>query len=283
MPAKKKKLSSTKKIKKQITNREENPISLPVPTPQKDIEEYSDRDKYMSLGEHLEELRQRLIKCILIVGAFSIFFLVFGEEVHEIFSAPYKRVLGENATFFQIKLMAPIFVYLEISLMLSVLFSVPFILYIIWGFVAPAVEENTERYGKLLIIFATLLFWSGIALCWFTVFENFLRVFLVMFRLPNIETKLPIDEYYNIFFNLHLIFGLSFELPIVLIILGQIGILNSNFLISRWRETVVILSIASAVLSPGPDVFSMMMLFVPLLVLFFISILVMKLLERNSN
>jgi sec-independent protein translocase protein TatC len=240
------------------------------------------REKYMSLGDHLEELRQRLIHCILIVTVFTIGFMFFGSEVHTIFASPYKKVLGANATFYQIKLMAPMLIYLKTSFVLAILFSVPLLLYILWGFIAPAVDVSLERYGKFMIVFATLLFWSGLALCWFTVFENFLRVFLVMFQPPDIDTKLPIDEYYDVFFNIHLIFGLSFELPVVLILLGRLGLVTSNFLLAKWRETLVILSIFSAILSPGPDVFSMMMLFAPLIVLFFASILIMRITENKA-
>ena len=241
------------------------------------------REKYMSLGDHLDELRQRLIHCILIVSALTTVFLFFGSDVHTIFASPYKKVLGANASFYQIKLMAPMLIYLKTSFILAILFSVPLLLYIIWGFIAPAVGLNMERYGKLMITFATLLFWAGLALCWFTVFENFLRIFLVMFRPPDIDMKLPIDEYYDVFFNIHLIFGLSFELPVVLILLGRIGLVTSDYLIAKWRETTIILSVFSAVLSPGPDVFSMLMLFAPLLVLFFTSILIMRVTENRSK
>ncbi|MBK6604882.1 MAG: twin-arginine translocase subunit TatC [Leptospiraceae bacterium] len=237
----------------------------------------------MSLGDHLEELRQRLIHCILIVTVFTIGFMFFGSEVHTIFASPYKKVLGANATFYQIKLMAPMLIYLKTSFVLAILFSVPLLLYILWGFIAPAVDVSMERYGKLMITFATILFWGGLALCWFTVFENFLKIFLVMFRPPDIDMKLPIDEYYDVFFNIHLIFGLSFELPVVLILLGRLGLVTSSYLLAKWRETIVILSIFSAILSPGPDVFSMMMLFAPLLVLFFASILIMRITERNAE
>lgn len=103
-----------------------------------------------------------------------------------------------------------------------------------------------------------------------------------MFQPPDIDTKLPIDEYYDVFFNIHLIFGLSFELPVVLILLGRVGIVSSNFLLAKWRETLVILSFFSAVLSPGPDVFSMMMLFAPLILLFFASILIMRITENKA-
>ncbi|HRG47649.1 MAG TPA: twin-arginine translocase subunit TatC [Leptospiraceae bacterium] len=237
----------------------------------------------MSLGDHLEELRQRLIHCILIVTVFTIGFMIFGSEVHTIFASPYKKVLGANATFYQIKLMAPMLIYLKTSFILAILFSVPLLLYILWGFIAPAVDVSMERYGKLMIAFATILFWGGLALCWFTVFENFLKIFLVMFRPPDIDMKLPIDEYYDVFFNIHLIFGLSFELPVVLILLGRLGLVTSSYLLAKWRETTVILSVFSAILSPGPDVFSMMMLFAPLLVLFFASILIMRITERNAE
>ncbi|HMV41373.1 MAG TPA: twin-arginine translocase subunit TatC [Leptospiraceae bacterium] len=253
--------------------------------PDKQTEEVipNDREKYMSLGDHLEELRQRLIKCLLIVGLFTIVFMIFGSEVHSIFASPYKKVLGEKATFYQVKLMAPMLIYLKTSFILAILFSVPLLLYIIWGFISPAVDIEMERYGKLMIVFATLLFWTGLAVCWFTVFENFLRVFLVMFQPGDIDTKLPIDEYYDVFFNLHLIFGISFELPVVLILLGRIGLISSDFLLNKWRETTVILSVFSAVLSPGPDVFSMMMLFAPLLVLFFLSIIIMRIAETRKE
>ncbi len=278
-------MAAKKKSTKSKTKQKPIPLEIEtreISTSETSLEEFDPREKYMSLGDHLEELRIRLIKCLFIVFAITVFFMSFGAETHKILAGPYKRVLGENATFFQIKLMAPILIYLKTSMMLAVLISVPFILYLIWGFIAPAVDKNTERYGKVLIIFATFLFWSGITLCWFTVFESFLRVFLVLFRTPDIETKLPIDEYYDIFFNLHLVFGLSFELPIVLIILGQIGLISSDFLISKWRETTIIIAVASAILSPGPELFSMMMLFVPLLVLFFLSIFLMRFLEKKS-
>ena len=257
-------------------------VELPAVTQDEEIIPADNREKYMSLGDHLEELRQRLIHCILIVTVFTIGFMFFGSEVHAIFASPYKKVLGANATFYQIKLMAPMLIYLKTSFILAILFSVPLLLYILWGFIAPAVDVSMERYGKFMIAFATLLFWSGLALCWFTVFENFLRVFLIMFQPPDIDTKLPIDEYYDVFFNIHLIFGLSFELPVVLILLGRVGIVSSNFLLAKWRETLVILSFFSAVLSPGPDVFSMMMLFAPLIILFFASILIMRITENKA-
>ena len=282
-PKKKESLKKTKNSPKSITN---SPIENIEIVPRQAVDEIisSDtREKYMSLGDHLEELRQRLIHCIFIVAIFTIGFLIFGSEVHEIFASPYKKVLGANATFYQIKLMAPMLIYLKTSFLLAILFSVPLLLYIMWGFIAPAVDISMEHYGKLMIAFATILFWSGLALCWFTVFENFLKIFLVMFRPPDIDMKLPIDEYYDVFFNIHLIFGLSFELPVVLILLGRLGLVTSTFLLAKWRETTVILSVVSAVLSPGPDVFSMIMLFIPLLILFFASILIMRVTENKSQ
>ncbi|EMF79862.1 Sec-independent protein translocase protein TatC domain protein [Leptospira weilii serovar Topaz str. LT2116] len=77
-----------------------------------------------------------------------------------------------------------------------------------------------------------------------------------------------------------MIFGLSFQLPIVLILLGSLGIIRSSFLLLKWREAIIVLAIAAAVLSPGPDLISMLFLFVPLAVLFVVSIVLMKVIER---
>ncbi|EMG01680.1 Sec-independent protein translocase protein TatC domain protein [Leptospira borgpetersenii str. 200701203] len=77
-----------------------------------------------------------------------------------------------------------------------------------------------------------------------------------------------------------MIFGLSFQLPIVLILLGSLGIIRSSFLILKWREAIIVLAIAAAVLSPGPDLISMLFLFVPLAILFVVSIVLMKVIER---
>lgn len=240
-----------------------------------------DREKFMTLGEHLEDLRKVLIRTLLVFSVFFIASLFFGEEIHKIFTRPYKNVLGEGATFYQIKLMAPFMVYLRTGFMVSVLFSFPFTLMFLWGFVAPALEPKTARLGKGLILFSTVLFWLGIWLCWTEAFENFLRIFLVTFRPLDIETKLPIDEYYDVFFNIHLIFGLAFQLPVLMVLFAAIGILKLSFLLRYWRESILGLAIAAAVLSPGPDAMSMLMLFIPLTILFAISLLLIFFIERK--
>jgi len=239
-------------------------------------------EKFMTLGEHLDELRNRIIQGIVILTALMVISLFFGAEIHKIFSSPYKRILGEQATFYQIKLMAPFIIYLKTSFMIAVLFGFPLIFFLIWGFISPAFDSNFQKYGKFIIAFSTLLFWGGVALCWFSVFENLLRVFLVDFRPADIDTQLPIDEYYDIFFNIHLVFGLTFQLPVIMIILGRMGILRSSSLLKYWREMTLAMSVAAAFLSPGPDVISMMMLFVPLMVLFFLSVFIMKFFERKK-
>jgi sec-independent protein translocase protein TatC len=244
----------------------------------------SDREKYMTLGDHLEELRKRLIHGVLIVFSITVVALFFGSEVHSFFISPYRHALGDpKATFYQIKLMAPFLIYLKTAFLLSFLISFPFLFYILWGFVSPALDEKTEKSGLFIIIFSSILFWSGILLCWFTVFENFLRIFLVTWMPEGVEAKLPIDEYYDLFFNLHLIFGVSFQLPIVLILLGRIGIISSGLLVRRWREIIISLAVFAAVFSPGPDVISMMMLFAPLVFLFFLSLVLMKFFEKREK
>ena len=281
MPAKKKNASK----KKSSPSLSSEPILKSIPPEVRvpeELEEYNPREKYMTLGEHLEELRWVLIKSLITISLLMIGSLFFATELHTLFVRPYKNVLGKDATFFQIKLMAPIFIYLKTSFMVSLLFGFPIIFYYLWSFVSPALDQSTEKAGKFLILFSTLLFWSGILVCWLTVFENLLEIFLIIFRPPDVDMKLPIDEYYDIFFNIHLVFGASFQLPIVLILLGRLGILKSSFLISKWREATIIISVFSAFFSPGPDVFSMMMLFIPLMILFTVSLIIMVISEKKE-
>ncbi|MCC5815098.1 MAG: twin-arginine translocase subunit TatC [Leptospira sp.] len=238
----------------------------------------------MTLGDHLDELRQRLIKGVILVSIFTAVSLFFGSEIHSYFISPYQKALGDpEAKFYQIKLMAPFLIYLKTAFLLSVLIAFPFLFYILWGFVAPALDEQTERYGIFIVLFSTMLFWSGVVLCWFTVFENFLRIFLVTWMPDGVDAKLPIDEYYDLFFNLHLVFGISFQLPVILVLFGRLGIIKTSFLLRRWREIVIGLAVFSAVFSPGPDVISMLMLFGPLLILFSVSLILMKILERKDE
>ncbi|UOG35502.1 twin-arginine translocase subunit TatC [Leptospira noguchii] len=250
-----------------------------LPSPEESVSR--DKEKYMTLGDHLEELRMVLIKSLVVIAIIMGISLCFGEEIHKILAQPYKNVLGPQATFYQINLMAPFMIYLKSSFMISILLGLPFVLFFLWGFISPALDSKADRYGKFLILFSILLFWFGVWLCWTEAFENLLRIFLIDFRPIDIEARLPIDEYYEIFFNIHLIFGLSFQLPIVLILLGSLGIIRSSFLLSKWREAIIILAITAAVLSPGPDLISMLFLFVPLTVLFIVSIVLMKIIERE--
>lgn len=241
------------------------------------------REKVMTLGEHLDELRSRIIKGLLILFGITILGLFYGSEIHKAFIQPYRNVLGQNATFYQIQLMAPFLVYLKTSFFLALLLCFPLLLYLVWGFIAPAFSESLERSGRYLILSSTLLFWAGIILCWFSVFESFLRIFLVTFIPEGVEARLPIDEYYDLFFNLHLVFGLSFQLPIVMILLASVGILKADFLKSKWRESIVGIAFFSAIFSPGPDVFSMLMLLFPLLILFLVSFFIIIRIEKTHE
>lgn len=287
MVAKKKPTTHRSRKKKQETETTEIQHIVPqeeiIVQPVEEAVEANSHEKYMTLGDHLEELRQRILKGLLLIAGITIIGLFFGEQVHLIFTSPYKRVLGENATFYQIKLMAPFLIYLKTSFILAILIGFPFLLYLVWGFVAPALDDRSDRFGKWIVLSSTLLFWGGVALCWAGVFENVLRFFLTMFRPPDIDARLPIDEYYEIFFNIHLVFGITFQLPVVMILLGSFGILTTSFLLDKWREIVLGLSVIAAVMSPGPDIMSMMMLFIPLVILFFTSILVMKISENKKE
>jgi sec-independent protein translocase protein TatC len=215
-----------------------------------------------------------------VLGVLTSLLLFFSSDLHRILSDPYKRVLGEKAMFFPIKLMGPFMIYLQASFVVALIASLPIILYFFWGFIVPAVSHEIEKSGKLVIIVSSLLFWAGVALCWFRIFESILYFFLVYINPPDVRQELPLDEYYSIFFMIHLLFGLAFQLPIVVVILGRLGIVHSSFFISRWRESTMVVAVISVLI--GPEIISSLILFGCLMVLFIGSVVFIRVAEKKE-
>ncbi|EMG01686.1 Sec-independent protein translocase protein TatC domain protein [Leptospira borgpetersenii str. 200701203] len=150
-----------------------------------------DREKYMTLGDHLEELRMVLLRSLLVIAVIMGVSLFFGEEIHKILAQPYKNVLGSQTTFYQIKLMAPFMIYLKSSFMISILLGLPFVLFFLWGFISPALDSKADRYGKFLILFSTLLFGSAFGFVGPRPSRIFLESFSSTFAHPTSKQGFP--------------------------------------------------------------------------------------------
>lgn len=235
--------------------------------------------KNQSLVEHLTELRVRLIRAsifILIAGLLS---YSFSEKIFDIIRnpiVPYLKNMGLVFTAPMDKFMA----HVKIAIFSGVLLSSPVWFYQIWQFIAPGLYKNERRYTLGFLFSAVILFTIGILLCYFAVLPVTFE-FLLNFGGTVDQPMITIDEYLSFFITIHLAFGVAFELPLILVILGMFGIISQSFLKEKRRYAIVLLSIFSGVVTPSPDAITMLLLLVPLALLYEVSVIAVGIFERR--
>lgn len=208
----------------------------------------SDSDATMSLIEHLEELRGRIIvvAVAVILGAIVGFFL--SEPIIAILRAALPE--GQD-TLIQISVGESLAVRLRVAVYVGIAIAVPVILYEIWRFVTPGLTRSERRLIWPLLIGAVLLFLVGMGLGYFVV--PFALDFLLGLALPGVETQLRLSEYVSFVSTVLLAFGLAFQFPILLLLLARVGILNYRFLSARRRWAVLIIVLFAIIVTPGGD------------------------------
>ena len=223
---------------------------------------------------HLDELRKRIIICIVAVavGFFGSYF--FAEQIFDVLIKPLQAELPPDSMFIFTGLPEAFFVYLKLSLFGGILLASPVLLWEIWCFVAPGLYDQEKKYVYPFVIFSTLLFATGVSFGYFVVFPIAFKFF--MGYSSEIIKPLPsIKEYLNFSCKLLFAFGVVFELPLFVLFLAKIGLVNEKMLRSKRKFAILGIFAVAAILTP-PDVVSQILMAIPLLVLYEISILVAK-------
>ncbi len=223
---------------------------------------------------HLDELRKRIIICIVAVavGFFGSYF--FAEQIFDILIKPLQAELPPDSMFIFTGLPEAFFVYLKLSLFGGILLASPVLLWEVWCFVAPGLYDQEKKYVYPFVIFSTVLFATGVSFGYFVVFPIAFKFF--MGYSSEIIKPLPsIKEYLNFSCKLLFAFGVVFELPLFTLFLAKIGLVNEKMLRSKRKFAILGIFAVAAILTP-PDVVSQILMAIPLLVLYEISILVAK-------
>ncbi|MBE8162438.1 MAG: twin-arginine translocase subunit TatC [Bdellovibrionaceae bacterium] len=235
--------------------------------------------KEQSLTAHLVDLRSFFIRSAIILCIGFCFCWFYVDELFAFIREPIVGFLPNQALVF-ISPTEKFISYIKVAFLASVFFSIPFLLYQLWVFVAPALYKKEKKFMAAFLLIGSALFVLGGSFVYFIVFPNAFS-FLLNFGSSADQAMISIAEYLSFFFVMFLVFGSAFEMPLVFSVLAVMGIVSSQFLTSSRRYAVVLLAVASAVLTP-PDIFSMVFMLAPLLLLYEISIFFVKILEKKA-
>jgi sec-independent protein translocase protein TatC len=237
-----------------------------------------------TLKEHLIELKKRLI--IVCVAFITVFILCYNlkEYIFEIFLSPLAEISGqEERRIIYTGLAEAFFSYLKLSLFSSFFLIIPIICHQIYGFISPGLLNSEKRLVILILSFSPILFYIGGFFVLYIVMPKAWE-FFVSYENRNLQIPVileaKISEYLNLVIQFMLAFGVAFQLPVIMVILCIMGVIESSFLVQKRRVSIVIIFIAAAIFTP-PDVISQIALAIPLLLLYEISILLCKLVEKK--
>ena len=220
---------------------------------------------------HLEELRNRLIKSFIAVGVGFAVCYGFKEKLFEILTAPLISVMKTGETLIYTNLPEAFFTFLKSALLSGILLASPNIIYQFWMFTAPGLYQKEKRMLLPVVFLSTLFFLGGALFGYFVVFPWGFKFFLG-FATETIRPLPSMKEYFGFSAKLLLAFGLVFELPIVLTFMAKLGLVSVDFLKKNRKYALLLFFAGAAILTP-PDVVTQVMMAVPLMLLYEISIL----------
>lgn len=243
----------------------------------------------MSFLDHLEELRWRIVKAAagILVGAILCWIfidqIINGVLLRPIIALNESLGPGQQPIHLQnLKPFGQVFLYMEVAFVGGLIVSVPNILYQIWAFIAPGLMPRERRYIRWIVFFTSFCFLAGIAFAYFVMLPSALQ-FFAAFGTTAIENNIAINEYMSFIISVILGAGVVFELPMVAWFLSKLGLLTPGFMRRHRRHAIVGILILAALLTPGTDPVSQILLTIPLVVLYEISIGVSAMAVRGTK
>jgi sec-independent protein translocase protein TatC len=230
------------------------------------------REERLSVVEHLDELRQRLIVCLVaLLVAFGVAY-GFHDQLLDVLTAPLPdRFDGKLITLSPTE---PFFTILKVCFWTAILAALPIWLYQVYAFVIPAVQDQPRRRMLAVVAGASSLFVAGVAFGYFVVLPVALN-FLLGFGGDNFLESVRAGEYFGFVTTMLLASGLMFEVPVAMLALARIGVTSADFYVRNWRVAIVVIAFIAAIL-PGGDPFSMLLLMAPQVVLYGLGIVLAR-------
>lgn len=249
----------------------------------------------MPLADHLRELRNRLAKAMLAIVVVTIVAAFFYKNIIEFFTNPILHAVGCDSSFSELAqkrsgtcarivlngLLTPFTLALKVSLMAGVIFASPVWLYQLWAFVAPGLHKHERKYAYVFVGTGVPLFLGGAFFAYKTL-PTMAKV-LLQFSPADLDNQLPLDDLLDLIVRMVLVFGLSFELPLLLVMLNLTGVLTGRRMFGWWRGMIMGITVFAAVATPSTDPLTMLALAGPIWVLYFCATAFSLLNDRRKS
>ncbi|WP_159766401.1 twin-arginine translocase subunit TatC [Streptomyces sp. HM190] len=247
-------------------------------------EKNKDPEGRMPLAEHLRELRNRLVKSLLAIVVTTVLAAMFYKDIIQFFTDPILQAVGCQYSFAELAkdssqtscarivqngLLSPFTLALTVSLSSGVVLATPVWLYQLWAFVAPGLHRNEKKYGLSFVAAGFPLFLAGSYFAYWSLPK--MASVMLEFSIIGSDNQLPLDDLLNLIMRMIVVFGLSFELPLLLVMLNFGGVLSGKRMAGWWRGMILGITLFAAIATPSTDPISMLALAGPIWVLYFIA------------
>lgn len=246
------------------------------------MNQHNEAVENQSLIDHLTELRKRLVWAIFAIFVGFLACWAFSDILFDIVRGPIAPYLKSSTG--GLVFTAPMdkfLAHIKVSFLGGAIVACPFWMYQVWKFVAPGLYAKEKKYAVAFIGFGTILFLAGVSFVYFVVYPMAFK-FLMTFGGQTDSPMITIGEYLSFFITTTLVFGVAFEMPVILALMGMMGLVSSDFLANYRRYAYVLLAAMSAIITP-PDVLSMLFMMAPMIVLYEMSVILVKILGQNDD
>lgn len=235
----------------------------------------------MPITAHLIELRAHLIKICVAVLIIFLALVGFSRELYTLLSDPLVAQLPANSTMIATDITSNFMAPIRLTIFVAAFLAMPYILYQIWSFVAPGLYKKESKIAIPVLLSSIFLFYTGVAFAYFVVLKSVLK-FFILFAPQNVIPMTDIDSYLSFALKLFMVFGITFEIPVVTLLLIMVGIVSTQSLEDKRRYIIVGCFGVAAVVTP-PDGVSMLLLAIPMWLLFELGLLLAKMLIKNER
>jgi len=236
-------------------------------------------DQEESFISHLVELRDRLLRAIVAVVVVFVCLMPWAGDIYDILAHPMMQALPEGTRMIATGVVTPFFVPVKVTLLVAFVIALPFVLYQAWAFIAPGLYAHEKRLGLPLVVGSTILFIAGMAFCYFFVFGTVFK-FIAQFAPKSITPAPDIEQYLAFVMSMFLAFGITFEVPVFVIVLVKLGVVDVAKLKEARPYVIVGAFIVAAVVTP-PDVVSQLMLAIPMCLLYELGIFLARFVTKT--